>query len=116
MAKKTFDPERRSPSADEIARMVSEQLPGFKPTSAGPSLADAAARSAVKSVRPGLSVEELRRKFYGDDSADASEAVDESQLLDSAPRVGSVMVEPIDGGPAKTADIGPDGSVKIVQG
>jgi hypothetical protein len=113
MASKTSDPNRKSFSADEITRMVSEQLPGFKPSKAAPSLADAAARDAVKSVRPGVSVDELRRKFFGDDSADAGDA---SELFDSAPRVGSVMVEPIDGGPAKTADIAPDGSVKIVQG
>jgi hypothetical protein len=98
-----------------VSALVAAQLPGWKlaPDSSPPTQVAGEEDGVMKSEH-GPSINQLRRKFLGDDAADG--AADSSDIFaDVDESRETVRVEPRRGGPAKTADI-KNGKVSIVQG
>lgn len=103
-----------------VEAAVRRDLPGWKL-----STAPVSHKKPPTSVADGLSVkrvgdlEQLRKKFLGNHSA-AQDAADKAQGQTSRAsaqraKVSTVLVEPVDGGTKKIADV-VNGHVKIVQG
>ena len=94
------------------AAILAAEMPGWKLASDVGTMAPSV-EDGMKSER-GPSLAQLRRKFLGDDAADApDDAGDMLGELDTS--VETVRIQPRKGGPAKTADI-KNGKVSIVQG
>ena len=103
--------------ANAVLQAVAEQMPGWK--LAGPvrrTAVIAATDDARHNVETGVSLADLRRKFFGTaatDSADA-DAVDEQYQAREAD-VAVFRIEPIGGGPSRVAELRA-GKVQVVSG
>ena len=105
------------PSTRRLAAIVARQLPGYKLASPHTVVApgfDSSDTVANMRSEKGPSIEQLRQKFLRDHAADAA-AVARNTLGSVDNTVATVLVQPKDGGPAKTADIR-NGKIAIVQG
>ncbi len=108
----------RDPDGKEIAKAISDSLPGWKLAS-NPTDADVESSTKPEKADRGASLKDLRKKFLGktsdsDSDADAdSESAEDYGSLKKSRR--TVRVEPTEGGPSKVADIDDD-EARIVQG
>ena len=110
---------RKSPSrrAADAARKkldgaVAKELPGWEIVPDEPARKANAAedQDMANSTEQVPSIADLKRKFLGEDAADDTDNAFETD--DRKP----VRIRPKKGGASKTADVGPDGKVTIVQG
>jgi hypothetical protein len=95
-------------SEKKLGALVAKALPGWKivDTSANAG----GVEDAFVRIERGPSIADLRRKFLHEDGAE------DADIFDSEDGRMSVRIRPEQGGDAKTADVGPDGKVTIVQG
>ncbi len=93
-----------------LAAVVKRGLPGYMLVERPLEKADKMEDGFVR-IDQGPSLADLKRKFFGDDQADSA-----GDAFDSDDGRISVRVRPEHGGDAKTADIGRDGRITIVQG
>jgi hypothetical protein len=114
-AKKAGSRSRRSGQSaerEQLAAKVAQALPDWELCEPAPHSEEAVAedQDMGADVEQGPSIEELKRKFLGEDAADSGP--EEFATDDRKP----VRIRPKKGGAAKTADVSPDGKVTIVQG
>ena len=93
-----------------MAMVIAKALPGWKIDEKFSQKADV--EDSDMKIDEGPSIADLKRKFLRSD--DAQDSAEDAFDADDG-RV-SVRIRPEVGGDAKTADVGPDGNVTIVQG
>ena len=95
--------------AKRVTAAVAKALPGWKIVDSPTALAGKMEDEYVR-IDKGPSIVDLKRKFLHDDVQDGADpfVADDGRV--------SVRIRPEKGGDAKTADVGRDGKVTIVQG
>jgi hypothetical protein len=114
-AKKRASKAGSGTSADKAAveAVLADQMPGWELCGVEPAeIADAMREAETMDADKMPSVKDLRRKFFGEDAADAKDSPD-FRAVDEA--VKTVRIRPTKGGAAKTADVR-NGKITIVQG